>query len=448
MKSQSARFCSLALDGDGNPVLGYSADDLIKVAFHDAAGWHYETVNTDGPRHDVFLALDSNGYPHLSYLAGDDALRYARRTASGWQVETVEAGDLYAIALALDENDLPHISYQDASSGQKYAYRDGSGWHTEVVDGSGGWGAGNSIAVDSQGTVYITYYDAVNRDLLLAVRSSQPLTPTPTPTRTPTPLPKIGTAYRTYSPPTIDGNLFDWPSLPSVLLDRWNAVDYGGIITSAADGSAICTSQWTDTHLYAGCFIRDDALVADSGAEWWKDDTLELVYDGRNDNQSYGPDDHKVEMRIDGAFTDYKSPPHPGVVAAYHPQPGGYSVELAISLAELGVPALQPNQVIGFNIGLIDDDTGGEAEGWLGWSGNTFRHAELCGDLILVQTSGTPTATGTRTPTSTLTMTPTRTPTRTPTASQTPTRTSTRTATPSPTGGPERQRVYLPVILK
>ena len=173
------------MDSDGNPVLGYSADDLIKVAFHDAAGWHYEIVDTDGPRHDVFLALDSNGYPHLSYLASGGALTYTRRTVSGWQVETVEAGDLYAIALALDENDVPHISYQDASSGQKYAYRDGSGWHTEVVDSSGGWGAGNSIAVNSQGTVYITYYDAVNRDLLLAVRSSQPVVPTPTATSTP-----------------------------------------------------------------------------------------------------------------------------------------------------------------------------------------------------------------------------------------------------------------------
>ena len=259
---------------------------------------------------------------------------------------------------------------------------------------------------------------------------------------TPTPLPKVGYAAYTNSPPTIDGNLADWPALQGVLLDRWQAVDYGGIVTSAADASALCYSQWSTTHLYAGCLVSDDALVADSGTEWWKDDTIEVVYDGRNDNQSYGPDDHKYEMRIDGGFSDYTNPVTPSVIAAYRPRSGGYSVELAIPLAELGVPAFQGNQVIGFNIGLIDDDNGGEAEGWLGWSGNTFRHAELCGDLILGQPGVTPTATATRTPT----VTPTRTPTRTPTI--TPTRTPTRTSTPTPTSGTPRRRVYLPVILK
>lgn len=131
---------------------------------------------------------------------------------------------------------------------------------------------------------------------------------------------------------------------------------------------------------------------------------------------------------------------HPDVFVAYRPQAGGYSVELVIPLAELGISALQANQIIGFNIGLIDDDNGREAEGWLGWSGNTWRHAELCGDLILAPPNATPTRMPTVTPTRTPTMTPTRTSTRTPTATSTLTATATRPSV--------ARRVYLPVISK
>lgn len=132
--------------------------------------------------------------------------------------------------------------------------------------------------------------------------------------------------------------------------------------------------------------------------------------------------------------SDYTVSAHPTVAFALRSRSGGYNVELGIPVAQLGNITMQAGRVIGFNIGLIDDDNGGEAEGWLGWSGNTFRHAELCGDLILAQTSVTPTATATRTSTNSPTMTPTRTP--------------SRTSTPTPTSGILRRRVYLPVILK
>jgi len=59
-------------------------------------------------------------------------------------------------------------------------------------------------------------------------------------------------------------------------------------------------------------------------------------------------------------------------------------MELAIPAAQLGAAPMQAGRVIGLNIGLIDDDTGGDAEGWLGWSGNTWRRADLCGDLLLL----------------------------------------------------------------
>jgi hypothetical protein len=442
------RLGGLALTDNGNPVLGYSTDyDLIRVAFFDASGWHYEIVEPIHG-HYVAMALDSEGYPHLAYVASNGDLRYARRTAQEWQLETATAGVWGAIDLALDGHGRPHISYYDAG-GVSYAYRDGTGWRSEFVAATGDHQADNAISVDSQGTVYISFYDDVNRDLLLAVRSPHPLTPTPTPTDTPTPLPKVGTAGYALQPPTIDGDLSDWPSPPAVLVDTWNAVDYGGLISDPADASARCFHQWTPTHLYAACVVYDDVLVADSGEEWWKDDTLEVVYDGLNDDQSYGADDHKYELRIDDGFSDYDGPVDPGVAAALRPWAGGYALELAIPAAQLGATPMQGGRVIGLNIGLIDDDDdGGEADGWLGWSGNTWRRADLCGDLHLLPADVTPTPTTTSTPTATATATPTVTPTGTPTATATPTATPSPTATVTPTGTPVVHYRYLPLIIR
>lgn len=172
---------SMALDSGGNPVIGYIADlDLVKVAFYDSIGWHYEIVDAAGGS-GVFLDLDSQDFPHLSYRDSEGDLKYAQRTVNGWRLETVDTGDFQETSLVVDRSDAPHISYYDATNQSlKYAFRDAAGWHTEVVDDSGERGLGSSIAVDSQGTIHMTYYDAVNRDLLLAARAPGPL-PTPTP---------------------------------------------------------------------------------------------------------------------------------------------------------------------------------------------------------------------------------------------------------------------------
>ncbi len=180
----------LALLENGNLVLGYSTDyDLIRVAFFDASGWHYEIVEPVGAQQ-VATALDSEGYPHLAYVTSNGDLRYARRTAQEWQLETVTAGVWGEINLALDSHGRPHISYYDAG-GVSYAYRDGTGWRSEFVANTGDRQADSTIGVDTQGTVYITFYDDANRDLMLAVRSPHPLTPTPTPTATATAAPTM-----------------------------------------------------------------------------------------------------------------------------------------------------------------------------------------------------------------------------------------------------------------
>jgi len=130
-------YTSLALDGDGYPHISYCHSDDLRYAYQDAYGWHVEIVDSEGSCDDsTSLALDQDGYPHVSYY--DDTnndLKYAYQDTSGWHIETVDS-DGRDTSLALDGDGYPHISYH-GSDDLKYAYQDAYSWHIETVDSEG-----------------------------------------------------------------------------------------------------------------------------------------------------------------------------------------------------------------------------------------------------------------------------------------------------------------------
>jgi len=88
--------------------------------------WTIEIVDTgEDVGADYSLALDSSGYPHISYYGNTSYdLKYARWNGSTWNIETVDSSE-YAgshSSLALDSSGYPHISYWDGWNGNlKYA---------------------------------------------------------------------------------------------------------------------------------------------------------------------------------------------------------------------------------------------------------------------------------------------------------------------------------------
>jgi hypothetical protein len=166
------RYSSLALDSDGYPHISYSAGGL-KYAHWTGSTWMSETVDSsENSVQYTSLALDSNGYPHISYH--DDypknALKYARWTGSTWVSETVDSsGDVgQYTSLALDSNGYPHISYRDdyPNDTLKYAHWTGSTWVSETVDSSGDVGQYTSLALDSDGYPHISYHDGYPNNTL------------------------------------------------------------------------------------------------------------------------------------------------------------------------------------------------------------------------------------------------------------------------------------------
>ena len=161
-------YTSLALDKDGYPHISHcdGINHDLKYAYQDGFGWHIETVDSTSDSSDTSLALDGGRYPHISYRGR--GIKYAYQDASGWHIETVYSGGYVGgdTSLALEEDEYPHISYHDG--GLKYAYRDASGWHIETVQSGAYVGWDTSLALDGDGYPHISYYDATGGGLRYA----------------------------------------------------------------------------------------------------------------------------------------------------------------------------------------------------------------------------------------------------------------------------------------
>jgi len=131
-----------------------------------AAGiWDLQTVDTREVR-GTSIAIDVNGYPHISYYDGTDPvnckLKYARWTGSAWAIEIVDSplGACYnaGTSIVLDSGNLPHIAYSDyAGATVKYAGWTGSAWDIKSL---GANGHNPSLALDSHGIPRISFTGA------------------------------------------------------------------------------------------------------------------------------------------------------------------------------------------------------------------------------------------------------------------------------------------------
>jgi hypothetical protein len=158
-------YTSLALDPNGYPHISYcdlteGTSKALKYARWTGSEWDIQTVDSGGviPWF-TSIAIDSNGYPHISYYEYTATrLRYARWTGSGWDIQDVEVLNNVGqyVSMALDSSDNAHISYYDATNDAlKYAHWTGSGWDIQTVGQGGQY---SSIALDSNDQPHISYY--------------------------------------------------------------------------------------------------------------------------------------------------------------------------------------------------------------------------------------------------------------------------------------------------
>ena len=172
---QGVESVSLAFDANGIPGIAFGSPSGLHYAWWPGTQYNEWVINPvvggDAGQY-LSLALDANGYPHISYYDGDNGdLMYVYADASGWKTPyTVDSvGDVGQFnSLALDSQGKPHISYYDASSGAlKYAY-EVNPWYFEIIEidaGEGSW-----MALDSTGKARVSYVDPTSGEVSYGAR--------------------------------------------------------------------------------------------------------------------------------------------------------------------------------------------------------------------------------------------------------------------------------------
>jgi len=170
---------SITLDSDGYPHISYVSGRLLKYTGWTGSMWNIEIVDNNSPScQDTSIALDADGNPHIAYshwagFAGLSDLKHARWAGGDWVIETVEryggGGD---VSIALDNNGYPHLGYCHVPASDvypikgvtlEYAHYDGVEWRFETIDNSDNYfsdvGRGVSIALDKNGYPHMSYQD-------------------------------------------------------------------------------------------------------------------------------------------------------------------------------------------------------------------------------------------------------------------------------------------------
>ncbi len=185
-------FSSLAFDGSNNPHISYFdlTGNNLKYATREVNDrWRIEIVDATGtpgfhiPVGASRIAVDSAGQPHIAYLgfrykAYDGELRYTTRSQSGWRIEVVDAakGAGGFPSLALDSSGQPWVSYYRVSNWDygrdelRVAHYNGGRWQIEVVDDRDNAGRQSAIALTANGQPVVAYYAGLGGQLRLAWR--------------------------------------------------------------------------------------------------------------------------------------------------------------------------------------------------------------------------------------------------------------------------------------
>ncbi|MEZ4541679.1 MAG: FG-GAP-like repeat-containing protein [Chloroflexota bacterium] len=150
---------SLALDSQGRPHIGYTADGRAKYAYKSGDGWLIEPVAADaGP---VSLALGSDGRPHMS-LTVSGLLEHAQRDEFGWHLSNVKSEQAGFSSLAMAGGDEPNIAYEQGGD-IKFA-RLSEAWEIETVLEGGDYRS-PSLVLGQADMPFIGYYEANSRSV-------------------------------------------------------------------------------------------------------------------------------------------------------------------------------------------------------------------------------------------------------------------------------------------
>lgn len=183
---------SIAAAEDGAVWISYYGGGTLNVAHGTAGSWTIEKAAVNaGPATDPAVAssirLTKAGDPLVAFDSEGRTV-VAARSGTVWRNSLVPGDGGYGVSMALDKDGNPHVAYYDAAGGIHHAHSiGGAPWQVDdlgtTTSGTSGkpdahWSTG--IAVDDQGTHYVTWADTAASQIVLATNqdgqfASQPV---------------------------------------------------------------------------------------------------------------------------------------------------------------------------------------------------------------------------------------------------------------------------------
>lgn len=187
---------SVTADADDNPWVAYAVLTQkleIRVATKKGDAWTTTTVDSMAlcngcpPPGPTRIGVTPDG-PVVAYAdPASKTLKLARLNGDTWTTETVTSGVApVGLDLAVDSDGVIYLSYYDGAGAVNLSVgRDGA-WTTskaadaELGDAAGGRGnfaETTGVAVDDSATVYVTFYDAASDSVMLSSGDGTTFTP-------------------------------------------------------------------------------------------------------------------------------------------------------------------------------------------------------------------------------------------------------------------------------
>ncbi|XES77554.1 MAG: hypothetical protein ACBZ72_01445 [Candidatus Bathyarchaeia archaeon] len=170
-------YFSVAIDSSGNPHIVYATINLpideLRYTVWTGSNWNTTTIDSGSfPYWAPSITLDSHDIPHITYfdqtnmdLTEKGTLKYATPKGSNWSIQTVDTPFYSQSSLALDSKGYPHISYTNASNdGLEYTSWDGTAWIKQTVDADWDFHGDCYLGLDSDDKPQIAYFVAVGEE--------------------------------------------------------------------------------------------------------------------------------------------------------------------------------------------------------------------------------------------------------------------------------------------
>jgi hypothetical protein len=209
--------------------------------------------------------------------------------------------------------------------------------------------------------------------------------------------PKVAEVSRAQGAIVIDGDrdgTFNNQAMVNRTDGRWVRNDP----IPADDTSVTWRALYDEDNLYLLFNVTDSSVIAGESTDIWRDDGIELYFDG--DNNKGGAFDGANDVKITYRLTDleggleivttanFPSPPtgtdFSGLESAYKTTSSGWALEVKLPWSIIGVTP-EPGEAIGFGFLVNDDDDGGDRENVLSWSSgvNLNNRTDALGTLYL-----------------------------------------------------------------